>query len=85
MDHTKVDNVTLLGKTYCKFTTAALQLLLKYFDKNQIDYIVVDETWPVWKKNIQQDLGLQAHTVPQIWFDDTYVGGYTQLKQHLMS
>lgn len=83
MNYTDVKQITLLGKSYCSFTTAALHLLLRHFDRDQIDYIVVDKTWPEWRQNIQQDLGIIVRTVPQIWFDDTYIGGYTQLKQHL--
>lgn len=54
------------------------------FDKMGIGYTELDAVSRMDEMNekVTEATGHVAKTVPQIWLDDQYVGGFTQLVEH---
>jgi glutaredoxin len=71
------DDFTIYGKTSCPYCDLAKALL----DKQGITYRyvdVVEQNLVDWLK----DQGLR--TVPQVWYNDSRIGGYTELKEFVL-
>jgi len=70
----------IITRDNCDWCVKAKDLLTKkgykYAERNVADPLFGNE----YKKKLK-DNGLT--TVPQVWHNDVYVGGYTQLKEYL--
>jgi len=67
--------ITIYGTDNCVYCDRAKQLC----DSAGVEYRAVDIT-TVDKDWIKFKLGFEPRTVPQIFFDKEYVGGFTELK-----
>ncbi len=71
-------NWSILGKLTCPWCDKAADLLRKHGE----EYTKVNfESSPVMFRLLMKKCDLT--TVPQIWYGDTYVGGYEDLKLFL--
>ena len=69
------------GKPNCPFCSKAIELL----NKNSLKVTYFDITAPE-NQQVLENLVLQGYsTVPQIYFNDSYIGGYEDLVVHLNS
>jgi glutaredoxin 3 len=66
--------VVVYTTAYCGYCIAAKRLL----QKREIPYEEVDASDPTLRAWLAERSG--QRTVPQIFFDDTPIGGYTELK-----
>jgi len=66
---------TIYSKSDCPYCVRAKQLL----DILGEEYIDIDVTQGNNKELLNEHLGYEARTVPQIWDNSTHVGGYTEL------
>lgn len=64
----------ILGKKSCPHCVKAVEFIKQTLNK---DYVYVDIYEFPWVLNLVKYAGFK--TVPQIWYDETYVGGYEQL------
>lgn len=69
---------TVWSKHGCGFCTAAKVLLKQH--NIEIDERIIGEGWT---KEQLLEAAPQARTVPQIFLDEEYVGGFTELKKRL--
>lgn len=70
-------NVTIYTKGYCPYCKAAKQILhAKGIDFNEIDVQFDEEN----RQEMIQRSGRM--TVPQIFFDDTHIGGHSDLVEY---
>jgi ribonucleoside-diphosphate reductase alpha chain len=78
-----IKHVKIYTKTTCGYCTKAKNL----FKLNNILYEEVnlddDDVRSEFYEKISQDLGKQINTVPQIYIDNKYVGGYDNLVEEL--
>lgn len=70
--------ITVYSKDTCSFCDKAKALL----DKHNFQYEVKNIVNPHVKEELL-DRFPTARTVPQIFFDNTHIGGYTELKSYL--
>ena len=67
------------GKPNCPFCSKAIELL----SKNNLKIVYINITTPENQK-VKEELIAQGHsTVPQVYFNDEYIGGYEDLVIHL--
>lgn len=71
-------NVTIFGKPSCPYCDRAKQLLSKY----NIEYTYVDLSLDEARLEQFKEQGFR--TVPIIYIDDKYIGGFDELQDHLM-
>jgi len=72
-------NATIYTTDYCGYCRAAKKLLEEY----QISYQEIDVTHnPSLRQWLLEKTG--QRTVPQIFFDDKSIGGYTELAKFLL-
>tara|TARA_B000000437_G_scaffold215602_1_gene190636 strand:+ start:1301 stop:1555 length:255 start_codon:yes stop_codon:yes gene_type:complete len=70
-------NIIMYSGPMCNFCEAAKRL----FARNNIDYKVIDISS---KEGLRDEMIKKANgkrTIPQIFFDDYHVGGYTELRE----
>ena len=68
------------SKNNCPYCSWAKDLLIKEgFEYREFN--VQEDTTLL--EQLTDKLGFKPKTVPQIWEDDTYVGGYTELVKYL--
>ena len=70
-------NITVYSGPMCNFCEAAKRL----FVRNNIDFKVIDISS---KEGLRDEMIKKANgkrTIPQIFFDDYHVGGYTELRE----
>lgn len=81
---------TIYTKDNCPFCTKA-KMLFKNRNIEYKEYIIVadinsisatDKQFYVTRNDLLAKAP-HAKTVPQIWLDDTYIGGYTELAKYL--
>jgi glutaredoxin len=70
--------ITVYSKESCPFCDKAKELLTQ----RNYQYVVKNVINPVIKEELLERFPT-ARTVPQIFFDDTHIGGYTELKTYL--
>jgi glutaredoxin len=70
--------ITIYGKDNCGFCTKAKNLC----DIRQLEYAYVDVGLTQNLNELKEKLP-NARSVPQIWVNDTHVGGYNELVQHI--
>lgn len=68
------------SKNNCPYCNWAKDLLIKEGFEYQ-EFNVQEDTTLL--EQLTDKLGFKPKTVPQIWEDDTYVGGYTELVKYL--
>ena len=76
----------IFGKDNCKYCSLAKQLLLHYkVSKLDIIYIKVNDTneRKALYNYINEKLELHVKTVPQIFYNGNYIGGYDSLIKFL--
>ena len=69
-------NITMYSGPMCNFCEAAKRL----FTRNNIKYNIIDISS---KEGLRDEMIKKANgkrTIPQIFFDDRHVGGYTELR-----
>jgi glutaredoxin len=71
-------NIVIYSKDSCPFCDKAKELLTQH----NYQYVVKNVVNPVIKEELLERFPT-ARTVPQIFFDDTHIGGYTELKTYL--
>lgn len=70
----------IYSKNNCPYCSWAKDLLIKEgFEYREFN--VQEDTTLL--EQLTDKLGFKPKTVPQIWEDDTYVGGYTELVKYL--
>ena len=70
-------NITVYSGPMCNFCDAAKRLLAR----NNLDYTEIDIST---KEGLREEMTKKANgrrTIPQIFFDDYHVGGYTELRE----
>ena len=70
-------NITVYSGPMCNFCDAAKRLLVR----NNLDYTEIDISK---KEGLREEMTKKANgrrTIPQIFFDDYHVGGYTELRE----
>ncbi len=70
-------NIIMYSGPMCNFCEAAKRL----FARNNIDYKIIDISS---KEGLRDEMIKKANgkrTIPQIFFDDYHVGGYTELRE----
>lgn len=68
----------IFSKPGCSFCTRAKDLLeILGEDFEEFNILEGDN-----RETMDTKLGYTARTVPQIWHDDSYVGGYTELVKY---
>ncbi len=70
---------TVYSKQSCVFCKRAKDLL----DLLGEDFTEIDITEGDNRTQLNERLGYEARTVPQIWHGDTYVGGFTELSTYV--
>ena len=72
-------SVKIYTKNGCSYCVKAKKLLSHYEEINLDN----DEERFKFYQDMTNKLNKQINSVPQIFFDDEYIGGYTELKNHL--
>ena len=70
-------NITVYSGPMCNFFDAAKRLLVR----NNLEYTEIDIST---KEGLREEMTKKANgrrTIPQIFFDDYHVGGYTELRE----
>ena len=70
-------NITVYSGPMCNFCDAAKRLLMR----NNLKYTEIDIST---KEGLREEMTKKANgkrTIPQIFFDDYHVGGYTELRE----
>tara|TARA_B100000424_G_scaffold27853_1_gene19259 strand:- start:238 stop:492 length:255 start_codon:yes stop_codon:yes gene_type:complete len=70
-------NITVYSGPMCNFCDAAKRLLVR----NNLEYTEIDIST---KEGLREEMTKKANgrrTIPQIFFDDHHVGGYTELRE----
>tara|TARA_B100001989_G_C24461319_1_gene424290 strand:- start:330 stop:590 length:261 start_codon:yes stop_codon:yes gene_type:complete len=70
-------NITVYSGPTCNFCDAAKRLLVR----NNLEYTEIDIST---KEGLREEMTKKANgrrTIPQIFFDDYHVGGYTELRE----
>tara|TARA_B100000242_G_scaffold213584_1_gene155609 strand:- start:124 stop:384 length:261 start_codon:yes stop_codon:yes gene_type:complete len=70
-------NITVYSGPMCNFCDAAKRLLVR----NNLEYTEIDIST---KEGLREEMTKKANgkrTIPQIFFDDYHVGGYTELRE----
>ena len=70
---------TIYSKPNCSYCAWAKDLLTSQGEQYTEFDITIEENYNV----LVERLGFQPKTVPQIWVDDRFIGGYDQLVEHL--
>lgn len=70
---------TIYTKSSCVFCKRAKELL----DILGEDYIEVDVSDESHLQQLNSRLGYSARTVPQIWHENTHIGGFTELSTYV--
>ena len=68
-------NITVYSKASCGYCHAAKQLL----DSHGMEFVEIDVAWDAEMQSEMMTRS-QRRTVPQIFFDDEHIGGYTELR-----
>ncbi|GAB9463586.1 hypothetical protein Gpo141_00001040 [Globisporangium polare] len=71
--------ITIFTKPTCKFCLASKEI----FREREWDFDEVDVPTQLSIPTLQQIVGKPVKTVPQIFIDSKYIGGYTELVAHL--
>jgi glutaredoxin len=74
--------ITIYGASWCVFCHKAKALA----EEKKLPYKWVDIEEGVNFSYLQENMrlaGATSTTIPQIWVDSTYIGGYTDLLGHL--
>lgn len=71
--------IVIFTKPTCKFCLASKEV----FREREWDFDEVDVPTQVSIPTLRQIVGLPVSTVPQIYMDGKYIGGYTELVAHL--
>lgn len=66
--------ITIYGTSVCSFCTRAKNLAKRYALKHEFKNI----EYQTFKDELDGK-GITYNTVPQIWWDDRYIGGYSEL------
>ena len=69
------------GTPACGFCKQALAIL----DRHDEDYVyqLITNLSSEQQQDLMTKAGVQFKTVPQVFLDDEYIGGFTQLKEKL--
>lgn len=77
---------TVFGKENCPYCVRAKELLQsKLAEVSYFDVMQDSEAFGRMNSVVQKATGSPAKTVPQIFVDDRYIGGYTELVAHFES
>ena len=76
----KIDKFTIYGHQACGFCRQAQTVLRA--NSIQFDYIDI-HTENINPDDLAQRIGKPANTVPQIFYDNSYIGGYQELMKYL--
>lgn len=75
---TEEPKVVVYGTPDCSYCDKAVELL----EREQTPYTYYDVTKDLEALQTLKDRKLR--TVPQVWVDNIHIGGYTQLREHLL-
>lgn len=75
------DKVLVWAGPNCSYCEKALDLLEEKLLGNSIDYRIVGERY-YWTKEQFIEANPDKKTVPQIYINDKYIGGYTELVEY---
>ncbi|TQV81282.1 GrxA family glutaredoxin [Exilibacterium tricleocarpae] len=71
---------TIFGRQGCGFCVQAQAIL----DQRQLPYRYVDiHKAGISREDLATTIGREVKTVPQIFHGQTYIGGFTDLREHL--
>ncbi|PMR70710.1 GrxA family glutaredoxin [Halomonas heilongjiangensis] len=77
--------VVIFGRPGCPFCVRAVQLAEKLEAASAIDgfrYVDIHHEG-ITKADMEKTIGKPVHTVPQIFVDQTHVGGFTEFDQYV--
>lgn len=77
--------ITIFGKEACPFCTKAKELSEELKSKNSgIEYVYIDiHKEGITKADLQKTIGHEVSTVPQIFIDKEYIGGYREFANRI--
>jgi ribonucleoside-diphosphate reductase alpha subunit len=82
LKHVKQPNsIKVYSKTKCNFCKMAKALLRNFSLEYTEELLDDDEVRKGFYDTASQKTGKDIHSVPQIFFDDQYIGGWSELKQ----
>tara|TARA_Y100000991_G_scaffold107820_1_gene81304 strand:- start:6910 stop:9465 length:2556 start_codon:yes stop_codon:yes gene_type:complete len=84
VEHTKVPQPTTIkvySKTKCNFCKMAKALLRDFKLEFTEELLDDDDMRQTFYASASQETGKEIHSVPQVFFDDQYIGGWKELKQ----
>ena len=76
--------VTIYGKDACPWCDRARELCEQYnilYDYKSVDDRFEGPAYLLELKHLAQESGLTFKTVPQIWWNNKYIGGFDQLAE----
>lgn len=77
--------VVIFGRPGCPFCVRAEELASRLEDAGRIEgyrYIDIHKEG-ITKADMAKTIGKPVHTVPQIFIDQTHIGGFTEFDQHV--
>ncbi|WP_416140709.1 GrxA family glutaredoxin [Halomonas sp. HK25] len=77
--------VVIFGRPGCPFCVFANELATRLQDTGAIEglrYVDI-QAEGITKADLEKTIGKPVHTVPQIFIDETPIGGYTEFEQYV--
>ena len=68
--------ITIYGKDDCKFCILVTNICIS----NNLDYRYYKVHEDITKEDLENKIGEPVNTVPQIFIDNEYIGGYSEFK-----
>ena len=77
--------VVIYGRPGCPFCSLAQQLAARLESANAIEGHRYIDMWAenISKTDLGEKIGKPVHTVPQVFVDETHVGGFTEFDQYV--
>ncbi len=77
--------VAIFGRPSCPFCVFANQLATRLKEAGTIEgFRYVDiQAEGITKADLEKTIGKPVHTVPQVFIDETPIGGYTEFEQYV--
>lgn len=71
--------IKIYGTPTCGFCLRAKKLA----ERHGLDFEYFDVTYSKYRDEMNEALGSEAQTVPQIWWYNKHIGGYTEFSEEI--
>ncbi|NLW06068.1 MAG: GrxA family glutaredoxin [Pseudomonadaceae bacterium] len=79
-------NIVIFGRPGCPFCVRAVELAEKLEASQGATHRYIDiHAEGITKEDMEKTIGKPVETVPQVFFDKTHIGGYTEMEAHARS